>query len=79
MSDEEQIRLLTEIRDVLKEQTAWAREATKKRGRVTIIVMAILFAFLAYFTYITVWSRNRDQNEGQEQTQPRSVDVRPLA
>jgi len=31
MEDDEQIRLLTEIRDTLREQAAWEREVVRKR------------------------------------------------
>ncbi len=44
MSDEEQIRLLTEIRDILKSQAAWTRQTIKQRGRIGIVLLIIFLA-----------------------------------
>jgi flagellar basal body-associated protein FliL len=77
MSDEEQLRLLTEIRDILKAQSAWSRETVKKRGRVGIIMMAIILVFLVGYAYVIIHGRNYDQHEGQKQAQPQPADATP--
>jgi hypothetical protein len=50
MGDDEQIRLLTEIRDTLRAQAQFEREYVKKRGR-SMIVIFVVFLLLGIFGF----------------------------
>lgn len=54
MNDDEQIRLLTEIRDTLRQQAAWEREYVKKRGSSAIIMLVVFIAVAIGGIYIVI-------------------------
>jgi predicted PurR-regulated permease PerM len=67
MNDDEQIRLLTEIRDTLKEQAALEREYFKKRGKSTMIMLVVFIAVAIGGIYIVIKLAHEAQHLIDEQ------------
>jgi hypothetical protein len=70
MSDDEQIRLLTEIRDALREQAAWERDYVKKRGTSMIILFFFFIVMIAFGFFMGIRHAERQVNEIQNINNP---------